>query len=234
MCKHRRPHSFVFSVVVAPHLNCPRVLLLPVSLIRRRGQRRGRAARSPRGQLRERVLLRRVRDFPELREHRVYVLERLVDVLALLPTREDDLPADENQEHNLRDDHAVYQTREQLRFVLREVPVRPREAFEANRKLHVARADHVLNLKLLKLRREPQLRDDLRVLPRRFSRERLGLRARAHHLPAAEYERGRLRRSDAHDRRGETLRVVLHVARVEGDRLQVELAVQVNGRDDVL
>ena len=29
------------------------------------------------------------------------------------------------------------------------------------------------------------------------------------------------------------LRVVLHVARVEGDRLQVELAVQVNGRDDL-
>jgi hypothetical protein len=117
-----------------------------------RGQRRSRGVtlllRSR--ELSEGVLLARVGKLPELGEHRVDVLKRLVDVLALLPTREDDLAGDEDQQHNLGQLHAIDQPGEELGLVLREVTVGPRETLQANGELDVARADHVLDLKLLR------------------------------------------------------------------------------------
>ena len=111
---------------------------------KRRGTRRGGGA-----ELRRRVLLARVRKLPELGEHRVDVLKRLVDVFAVLAAGEHDLSGDENQQYDLRQLHAVDQTREQLGLVLGEVPVGPRETLKADGKFDVARANHVLNLKLL-------------------------------------------------------------------------------------
>ena len=62
----------------------------------------------------------------------------------------------------------------------------------------------------------------------------LRLGARHDHLPRAEDEGGGLGLADAHDDGGESLRVVLGVACVQCDRLEVELAAEVARRDDVL
>ena len=117
-----------------------------------RGQRRRRCVtlllRSR--ELSEGVLLARVRKLPELGEHWVDVLKRLVDVLPLLPTREDDLAGEEDKQHDLGQLHAIDQTGEELGLVLREVTMGPRETLEADGELDVARADHVLDLKLLR------------------------------------------------------------------------------------
>ena len=102
--------------------------------------------------------------------------------------------------------HAVNQTRKEFGLVLREVAVLPSQAFQSNRKLHVARTDHVLNLKVFELRGKSELDDDLGVFSRRLARQRLRLRARAHHLARAENQRRRLRITNPHDRRRESLR----------------------------
>ena len=111
VCKPRRPTVF------------PSTLTVPAAP--RRPPQRG-------GELRQHVLLVRVWKLPELCEHRVDVLECLVDVIAVLAASQHDLSGDENQQHDLRHLHTVDQTREQLGLVLSEVPVGPRETLEAD------------------------------------------------------------------------------------------------------
>ena len=108
-----------------------------------------------------------------------------------------------------------------------------RQPFQPDGELDVAGADDVLDFEVGELGVEAEFLDDARVLAASEFAVVLRLRARHDHLARGEDERGRLGLADAHDDRGETLRVVLGVARVQRDGLEVEAAVEVHGRDDV-
>jgi hypothetical protein len=60
-------------------------------------------------------------DLLEVLKHRVDHFKGLVYLLSNLGASQDDLAADEDQEHDLRLDHTVDETREQLRLVGAEV-----------------------------------------------------------------------------------------------------------------
>ena len=72
-----------------------------------------------------------------------------------------------------------------------------------------------------------ELLNDARVFAGGEARVVLALGARAHHLARAEYERGGARRTYAHDDGRETLRIVLGIARIQSDLLQLERAAQI-------
>lgn len=143
-------------------------------------------------------------------QHRVYHLERLVDFLAHFRASQDNLAADEDEEHDLGLDHAVNETREQLRLVGAEVVVFGRETLEADRELDVARADDVLDLEVGELGVEAELLDDTGVLSRRKFRIILRLGTGHDHLAAGEDEGGGLGLTNTHDDGRETLGIVLH------------------------
>jgi len=60
-------------------------------------------------------------DLLEVLKHRVDHFEGLVNLLSNLGASQDNLAADEDQEHNLGLDHTIDETREQLRLVRAEV-----------------------------------------------------------------------------------------------------------------
>lgn len=97
-------------------------------------------------------------------QHRVDHLEGLVNFLSDLGTCQDDLATDENKKHDLRFDHAVDKTREQLRFVRTEIVMARSQALKSDRELDVAGADNVLDLEVGKLGVEAKLLDDTCVL----------------------------------------------------------------------
>jgi hypothetical protein len=70
-------------------------------------------------------------------------------------------------------------------------------------------------------------------LPTSQPRVILALRTGDDHLSAREDQRRRLGISDSHDDGGESFGVVLCVSGMERDRLEVESAVEVHGRDNV-
>ena len=59
--------------------------------------------------------------FPELHEHRVYVLKGSVYLLPHLGSGEDDLARDEGEDNDLGVCHAVDQPREDLRLILSSI-----------------------------------------------------------------------------------------------------------------
>ena len=85
----------------------------------------------------------------EVGEHGVDELESLVDLLANLGTSQDDLARDEDQEDDLGLHHAVDETGEELRLVGRESVMARCKTLQTNGELDVARADDILNLKVL-------------------------------------------------------------------------------------
>jgi len=60
-------------------------------------------------------------DFLEVLKHRVDHFEGLVNLFSNFRASQDNLATDEDQEHDLRLDHPVDETREQLRLVRAEV-----------------------------------------------------------------------------------------------------------------
>jgi len=60
-------------------------------------------------------------DFLEVLKHRVDHFECLVNLFSNFRASQDDLARDEDEQNNLRLDHSVDETREQLRFVRAEV-----------------------------------------------------------------------------------------------------------------
>ena len=169
----------------------------------------------------------------EVREHRVDELKGLVDFLAYLGTSEDDLARDEDEQHNLRFHHTVDQTREEFGLVGAEHVVATCQTLKTNRELDVARADDVLDLEVRELGIEAELLDDTRILAASKLAVIFGFRTSNNHLAGSEDQRGRLGLTDTHDDGSETLRVVLSVTCMQGDRLEVEPAVEIHCSDDV-
>ena len=95
-----------------------------------------------------------------------------------------------------------------LWLVAREVTMRERKPFEADRELDIAASDHVLDLEVGELGLEAELLDDARVLPPREARVVLALCARDDHLAASEDESRRLWLPHSHNNGRESLLVI--------------------------
>jgi hypothetical protein len=172
-------------------------------------------------------------DLAEIRKYRVDQLESLVDLLADFSTSQDNLATDEDQENDLGLHHAIDQTREQLRLVGTEVVVTRGQPLQTDGELDVARADDVLDLEIGKLGVETKLLDNTRILARSQLRIILGLGTSDDHLARGEDKSGGLRFTDTHDHGSKTLWVVLGVACVQRDGLQIKAAVKVDSSNDV-
>lgn len=146
-------------------------------------------------------------DLAEILQDRIDELESVIDLITDLGTGEDDLAADEDQEHNLWFDHTVNQTGEQLRFVGTEVVVARSQTLETDRELDIAGADNVLNLEVGELGVEAELLDDTSVLARSKLGVILRLGTRDNHLAGSKDQSGGLGLTNSHDDSGETLRV---------------------------
>ena len=189
-------------------------------------------------------------------KHRVDGLESSVNLIADLGSREHNLTTHKDQQHNLRFDHAVNQARKQLRLIRAKVVMARSKTLETNRKLDVARPDNVLNLEVRELSVEPELLDDARVLARGKLAVVLALCAGHHHLARSEDECRGLGLTNAHNDGSETLIaqallaqafrtlgatpkckmylwVVLGIAGVQRNRLEVQTTVEVDGCDNV-
>lgn len=66
-------------------------------------------------------------------------------------TGEHDFAGDEDEQYDAWLHHAVDEAWKELRLVRRELRVREVEALEVDREVHVARAHHILDLKLAEL-----------------------------------------------------------------------------------
>lgn len=151
----------------------------------------------------------------------------MVNLVSNLCTCEDNLAADEDQENNLRLDHAVDETRKQLRFIGTEVVVTRGETLEANGELDVAGTDDVLDFEVGELGVETwgmvlvdisavffltrgeltKLLDDTSILATGKFGIILRLRASNHHLARSEDQSGCLGLTNTHDDSSKTLRV---------------------------
>lgn len=139
------------------------------------------------------------------REHRIDQLESLIDFLAHFGAGQDDLAADEDQEHNLGLHHTVDQTGEQFRLIGAEVVMATRQTLQTDGELDVARADDVLDLEIRELGIEAKFLDDTRVLAGRQLRVIFRLGTGDDHLARGKDQRGGLGLTDTHDHGGETL-----------------------------
>lgn len=72
----------------------------------------------------------------------------MINLVADFGTGENDFAADKDQENDLGLDHAVDETREQLRFVGAEVVMTRGKTLEADGELDIARADDILDLEV--------------------------------------------------------------------------------------
>jgi hypothetical protein len=184
-------------------------------------------------------------------QHGVDHLEGLIDLLSDLGTSEDNLAADEDEEHDLGLDHAVDETGEQFRLVGAEVVMLGRQTLETNGELDVTRPNDVLNLEVGELGIEAELLDDARVLARGKLRVIFRLCTRDNHLAARKDQRRGLGLANTHDDSGETLGIVLlrsdqvlssctkcgatylGIPRMERNRLEIKTAIKIDRRDDV-
>jgi hypothetical protein len=97
-------------------------------------------------------------------QHGVDHLEGGVDLFTNFGTGQDDLPTDEDQENDLRLDHAIDEAREKFRLVRAEVMMATRQTLQTNWELDVAGANNVLDLEVRELCVEAELLNDTRVL----------------------------------------------------------------------
>ena len=98
-------------------------------------------------------------------KHRVDHLKGLIDLFSDFCASENNLATDEDQEDDLRLNHTIDKTREQLRLVGAEIVMTRCKTFQADRELDITRADDVLDLKVRELCVEAELLDYASILP---------------------------------------------------------------------
>jgi hypothetical protein len=170
----------------------------------------------------------------EVGEHRVDEFERLVDFLTDLGTSQDNLAGHEDEEYDLGLHHAVDETREELGLVRAEHVVTACQTFEADRELDVARADNILDLEVGELGTEPELLDDPRIFAGSKAAVIFRLGTSHNHLSTREDQSRCLWLTNTHDDGSETLGVVLGIAGMESNGLEVKTSGEVDGSDNVL
>ncbi len=114
------------------------------------------------------------------------VVEGFVDVLPDFGPGQDHFARDEDQQHDPRFDHSVDEAREQLGLVGTKLPMGKHKSFQSNWKLHVARADHILDLEVFEFGGKAELLDDSGVFSSGQSTVLFTLGSCAHHLPRAK------------------------------------------------
>lgn len=139
------------------------------------------------------------------REHRIDQLESRINLLSHFGASQDNLAADEDQEHNLRLHHTVDETGEEFRLVGAEMVVTRGQTLQTDGELDIAGADNILDLEIRELGVETKLLDDTRVLAGCQLGVILRLGTSDDHLAGSEDESGGLGLSDTHDDGGETL-----------------------------
>jgi hypothetical protein len=144
-------------------------------------------------------------DLLEVLKHGVDHLEGLINLLTDFGTSQDNLATHEDQEHNLRLDHTVDKTREQLRLVGTEVVMARCKTFQTDWELDVARTDNVLDLEIGELCVEAKLLNDTCILARRKLRVIFRLSTSNDHLARCEDQGCSLGFTDTHDDGRETL-----------------------------
>lgn len=107
------------------------------------------------------------------------------------------------------------------------------KALEPDGELDVAGADDVLYLEVCELCLEAELLDDAGELAGSQTTGFLALSTGDNHLSRRKDERRCLRLTDTHDDCSEPLWVVLCVAGMQSDGLEVEPAIQVHRSDDI-
>lgn len=118
---------------------------------------------------------------------------------------QDKFSRNEDQQNDFWLHYAIYQTREELRFVGAEHVMPVGQALEPDRDFDVARSNDVLYLELGKLRIEAKLLKHTRVLATRKLNVIFRLRTRDDHLARCEDEGSRLGLTYAHHHGCETL-----------------------------
>lgn len=132
----------------------------------------------------------------------------LIDLLSDFGASQYNFATNKDKEDDLRLDHAVDQTREQLGLVRAEVVMARSETLQANGELDVATTDDVLDLEVAELRIEAKLLYDTSVLARGKLRVVLRLGTGHNHLARGKDKSCGLRLANTHDDGGETLKSV--------------------------
>lgn len=151
-------------------------------------------------------------------QHRIYRLERLIDLLSHFRSRQDNLPTHEDQKHDLRLHHPIDQAREQFGLVTAEVMMLGRKTFETNRELDITRPNDVLDLEIRELGIKPQFLDDAGVLAAGKFAVILGFGTSDDHFPGGEDQGGSFGVADPHDHGGETLLIRVSTLKLKGLR----------------
>lgn len=192
------------------------------------------------------------------RKHGIDQFEGLVNFFTHFGASQDNFAGDEDQEDNLGLHHSVDQTGEEFGLIRAKVVMARRQTLQANGELDVTRTDDVLDLEVGELGIETKLLDNTRILARRELRVILRLGTGNDHFAGSEDQRRGLGLTDTHDNCCETLRerkkdssatlypdaiisgkcgiylwIVLSIARMQRDSLQIQTTVEVDGRDDV-
>lgn len=172
-------------------------------------------------------------DLAEIRQHRVDHFKGLINFFSDLCACKDNLARDENEQDNLGLHHTVDETGEKLRLVGAEVVMARSQTLKTDGELDVARPDNVLDLKVRELGVETELLNDTGVLARRELGVVLRLCTGNDHLSGCEDQGSRLGITDTHNHCSKTLWIVLCVAGVQGDRLKIETAVEIDRCNDI-
>jgi len=139
------------------------------------------------------------------REHRIDQLESLVNLLTHFGASQDNLSADEDQEHNFGLHHAVDETGEEFRLIGAEVVMARSQTLQTDGKFDIAGADDVLDLEVRELGVEAELLDDTGILAGCKFGVILRLGTGDDHLARGEDQSGGLGLTDTHDDGGKTL-----------------------------
>ena len=100
-------------------------------------------------------------------KHRVDHLKGLIDLFPDFCASENNLATDEDQEDDLRLNHTIDETREQLRLVGAEIVMTRCKTLQADRELDITRANNVLDFELAKFGLKSKLLHNPGVLARR-------------------------------------------------------------------
>jgi len=98
-------------------------------------------------------------------KHRVDHLKGLIDLFPDFRASENNLATDEDQEDDLRLNHTIDETREQLRLVRAEIVMTRCKTLQADRELDITRANNVLDFEVRELGVEAELLDNASILP---------------------------------------------------------------------
>lgn len=172
-------------------------------------------------------------------EYRVDLSPGLVKLISRLSSSDNNLAFRKNQEHDLVGQpllliHLVHKPGEGFRLIRGKVAMRFMKPLQPNQHLAIAAPHDVLDLPFLEFGLEPLLLHDASEFPGSQLGVVFRLGAGHDHATRRKDQGGGTWIADADDYGGEALFVVLSVARLAGEKVEVDSAAKIEGGDDVL